>query len=321
MVDKKRFLAIFFLLALLGTSCDNQKKKEREIAQIPMEISLQRFDSLFFASKNPLELKPAFPYFFPENEPDSVWIEKQHDTLMQEIFSEVNKQFPSVSVQKKQIQNIFQHVKYYFPKFQTPKVLTLTSEGDYHSRMIYADTLLLIGIDNYLGAKHRFYQGVPEYLAYEFEPKFIPADVALSIAETIVPKQPNATFLEMMIHEGKILYLAHLFAPNLAWEDLLKYPPEKYQWATENEAEIWRYFIDHKLLYSTEKSLANRFISVAPFSKFYLELDNQSPGGVGRFIGLNIVRAFMKPQPEQIQQLLQTPAQQIFFQSKYKPKK
>ena len=288
-----------------------------------MDVKVLRMDSIFFhtpVKELPL-IKAKYPLFFPENTTDEEWAKKQSDSLQKELFSEINKTFGDFSDQKKTIKSIYQHIKYYFPQFTPPKVVTLTSDVDYSSRVIYADSLLLIGVDNYLGSKHRFYSDMEAYIAQELDKKYLPVDVALSFAEAIIPSSSNTTFLDAMIHEGKVLYLAHKFLPTVSEEDLLKYTSEKYQWTEENEAQIWRYFIENQLLYSTDRKILTRFIDMAPFSKFYLELDNQSPGGVGRYIGLRIVTQYMEKHPDALQKLGIIPTEELFKEANYKPKK
>ncbi len=76
------------------------------------------------------------------------------------------------------------------------------------------------------------------------------------------------------------------------------------------------------MLYQTDSQWIERFLEPAPFSKFYLELDLESPGRVGRWIGWQIVRKYRDLYPEKpLQELLRLPAQQLFNQSKYKPKR
>jgi uncharacterized protein YjaZ len=75
------------------------------------------------------------------------------------------------------------------------------------------------------------------------------------------------------------------------------------------------------MLYSVDAKLVPRFLSPAPFSKFYLEIDNDSPGQVGAWIGWQIVRSYMKNNDISINELLNKNAKEIFEQSKYKPKK
>jgi uncharacterized protein YjaZ len=67
--------------------------------------------------------------------------------------------------------------------------------------------------------------------------------------------------------------------------------------------------------------LQNRFINLAPFSKFYLEIDNESPGRVGTWIGWQIVRSFMLNNKVSLQQMLKMDEKELFDKSKYKPKK
>ena len=84
---------------------------------------------------------------------------------------------------------------------------------------------------------------------------------------------------------------------------------------------MWRYFIEREMLYSTEQKLSSRFINPAPFSKFYLEIDNDSPGRVGAWIGWQIVRSYAKNNDIPIADLLKLDPKELFEKSKYKPKK
>lgn len=316
---KSIFFIIIILTFSLFLSCEDTTQKK--ISEISVHTQVVRFDSLFFESDENRfkQLFQDFPFFFPKPFADTIWYNKRKDTLEQEVYAEVKQTFGDFSTQEKQLTSVFQHIKYYFPKFQAPKVITTTTNVDYTSRMIYTDTLLIIGLDNYLGSEHRFYQGFSEYIRQELQPQNIPIDVALSISDFIIANKRNTTFLEAMINQGKQLYLCQKFLPQTKESDILKYTNEKYQWAKANEAEIWRYFIQNQLLYNTDKNTLNRFISLAPFSKFYLELDHESPGGIGRFIGWQIVQSFMKKHPDDLEKLLKTSYQDLFEQAKYKP--
>ena len=68
-------------------------------------------------------------------------------------------------------------------------------------------------------------------------------------------------------------------------------------------------------------SLNKRFLQIAPFSKFYMEQDNLSPGGVGIWVGWQIVTSYMKHNDVSLQQLLQINELDLFKKSKYKPRK
>ena len=79
--------------------------------------------------------------------------------------------------------------------------------------------------------------------------------------------------------------------------------------------------IENDLLYSTDTQLNKRFIENAPFSKFYLSEDTKSPGRIGQWIGWQIVRSYMVNNDVSLQDLLSMNEEEIFKNSKYKPRK
>ncbi len=100
------------------------------------------------------------------------------------------------------------------------------------------------------------------------------------------------------------------------------YTQDQLDWAAANETEIWRYFVEKELLFSTDSKLPNRFINPAPFSKFYLEeIDTESPGQIGRYMGWQIVRAYMAHNEVSLKDMLQKEPTEIFNNSNFKPKK
>ncbi|MDO7575639.1 MAG: gliding motility lipoprotein GldB, partial [Flavobacteriaceae bacterium] len=102
----------------------------------------------------------------------------------------------------------------------------------------------------------------------------------------------------------------------------ISYSQEQVDWVHDNERYMWQYFIENELLYKTQSSLFLRFIEPAPFSKFYLEIDNETPGKVGQWIGWQIVRSYMEKNPDTaLEKLFETPAMELFNQSNYKPAK
>lgn len=314
---------IIFYLVFVLLSCGKDDQREREIAKIPVEVNINRFDErLSRATVDSLPaLKKEFPYLFPAQFPDALWEEKFTDTIQEELNIEVSKAFSDFSETEEELHSLFQHIKYYFPSAKIPDVITLTSEVDYRNKVIWSDNLLLISLDTYLGKDHHFYFGIQEYIRKNFEPSQIAPDVAAAFSETILPKPKERIFLAPMIYYGKILYLKDLLIPFSTDAQKIGYTPDELEWAQGNEEQIWRYFIDKELLYGTDSQLAPRFLYPAPFSKFYLELDNESPAMVGQYIGWQIVRKYMDENEVSVRELLEADAELIFNKSNYKPQK
>ncbi len=316
----------FIVLALfpvLFFACDSSVNKEKEIEGIPVDFELVRFDKIFSeAQPDDLpELKKTYPQFFPEQFPDSIWLNMLQDTLQFQINEEVLKVFPETTALEDELTALFQHIKYYIPEFKIPKVYTVTSDVDYRTKVVANDSLLVLELDTYLGKDHLFYEGLPKYISQNLSPSQIVPDVALMYGRSFVAPPHDRTLVAQMIYYGKLLYLSDLWIPNIPDYQKIGYTEDDLNWAVANEEEIWKYFIEKEYLYDTNTKLQQRFIDPAPFSKFNLEIDNESPGMIGRWVGWQIVRSYMENNDTSLFQLMVMPAETIFKNSKYKPRK
>lgn len=316
---------LFIVFALLAISCKKENAIEEKVAAVKVgKINIERFDDIFYNS-SPQDLpkvKQQFPYLFPAGNADTVWTNKIKNPLLQELHAEVDKKFPNTNALEEDLYTLMQHIKYYYPQAPTPKVITLISEMDYANRAIYADTLLLISLDLYLGKNHRFYADFPVYQKEQFEPSQIMPDVVSAFSYGSIAPPRDRTLLSAMIYYGKELYLKDLLIPEVPDYNKIGYSKQKMEWAVANESEVWKYFVENKTFYSTDPKLATRFINPAPFSKFYLGFDEESPGRIGQWLGWQIVRAYMENNKAvTLPQLLAADAKTVFDNSKYKPKK
>lgn len=313
-----------FCISLVAIACDSKAKVEKEVEAIPVVTKLNRFEQAFYESK-PTELtkvKQQYPDFFPEDVPDSVWINRLQNKDWQALYREVSKRYNDFSAEQTEIDDVFKHVKYYFPKVKEPAIYTAIGEMDYLNKAIYTQDKLIISLEMYLGKNHPFYAGIPQYIRDNFEPRQMIPDVVAAIGFRVIPKSRKADFLSLMIDSGKELYLKDLLIPDYTDAEKIGYTPKQLQFCQENEAYIWENFVQNKYLYSTDSKLPNRFINMAPFSKFYLEIDNETPGRIGQWVGWQIIRSFVENNEDVTpKDLLAMDAHRIFEQSKYKPKK
>jgi len=317
-----KLIVISILLMVIITSCNNKNKLTINTKNIAVKVSVKRFDQMFFkvTPKTLPKLKSAFPYLFPAMNPDSVWLNKLKNPDFKYLYKETQKVFPDFKNQTKLLTDLFKHVKYYYPKFKAPKVVTLISELDLSHQVIYADSLLLISLDTYLGSNNKVYAGYPKYLRLTYDKRFLLTDVAKAISLRSVPKQDSRSFISSCIQQGKLLYQSKSFVPDLQDSILLKNTKNQLLWAKNNQEFVWKYFISKKLIFNNNKDLLNRFIYKAPFSKFYLDIDQNTPGSIGSYIGYEIVSAFMKNNNVSLRKMIITPNEILFKKSKYKPR-
>ena len=118
-------ISLLGLLFVFLNVCEAENSLESQILTIPMTINIDRFDVKFHrASSDAIPtLKQEYPYLFPKVFADSVWINRQKDTLQLMLLDTVDEVFPSMVPLEEQLEYLFKHVKHYFPKTKIPKVI------------------------------------------------------------------------------------------------------------------------------------------------------------------------------------------------------
>ena len=308
-----KYLRLLFFLLITGCSENN----------LDVNVKIERFEDLFFnnSSEDLSLLKDEYSFLFPSQYNNQVWLDKQNDSLQREIFYQVKKRFNDFSKQKKEIESFYFNYKKLDSNYVIPRIITLTTDVDFRKNIILTDSLLLLGLDNYLGTDHYFYDSFPKYISSNFEIDYLIIDIAYSYAFNYTNKFriSNYTFIDKLIYEGKLLYFMKMMLPNYSDNQLLKYSDNQFLWAQNNEKEIWINFIENEYLFSSDSQLESRFLNLAPFSKFYLSIDNDSPSMIGKYIGFQIVNAFMQNYNFSINELMELESMYIYNNSKYKP--
>src|SRR5690606_30357198 len=92
---------IMIFLAAISFSCEKLPDTEKEIEKIPVNFELVRFDQEFASTtlESLPELKAEYPFLFPTQFPDSIWMEKITDSIQQELNTEVVRAFPDFSAE------------------------------------------------------------------------------------------------------------------------------------------------------------------------------------------------------------------------------
>ncbi len=303
---------------MLFWSCSNRKTTKNA----SQSYELIRFESIFFDAHldSLAEVKRRFPYFFPKSYPFSVWVNRRTDSLQLALY-EQTKSISNSDIHN-QMSPFIEGLPRVFENASLPKkVITITSDVDYNNKVILNDSIALIAIDNFLGVNHHMYEGIALYLRQQMELKHLSKEFAEAFANNQIASPEDRTFLAQLIYFGKIQFLKQSILSDYSEDKILGYTPDQFAWAMTNEKEIWNFFVSKELLYSTDPELIKRFISPAPFSKFYLNIDIESPGQIGQWIGLQIVKAYQKKERKSIAQLLNTSYLELFEKSKYKPRR
>ncbi|WP_332020735.1 gliding motility lipoprotein GldB, partial [Kaistella sp.] len=239
----------------------------------------------------PLEdFKQKYPWF-QGSVSDEDYSTRRADTAEVKIYKEAISKI-DIAKLNSDLTDLFSHIKYYFPEFKTPQVYLFSSVlSGIMEPIFYRDdvNMLFIDITGFMGENNPNYKGLEQYFQTSMNPQNIVPKVSEVFANYFV--QPNLNhqkFIDELIYNGKIMTLQDAFLPD--FPDYLKmhYSQKQYEWAKQNEVNIWNYFVENNLIFSDDLRLKERFINPGPFSKFYTEIDNESSPRVGIFTGWQI---------------------------------
>lgn len=234
------------------------------------------------------------------------------DTLYQEVF-----QLIDGGQLRFDLDRAYARVKEHFSFFNAPKIEMIYS--GFGRDIFISDSLLVIGIDYYLGEEASFRPNVYDYLKARLTPEhLVPQIMQFTSLQFNSTKEDKRSLLEEMIYYGKALEFASEMLPCTAPHLIMGFTPQQMANAELSEAIIWNYFLDNKLIYSENPNNVSRYISERPSVP---EIDKICPGRIGQWVGWQIVKKYREESDMSFEELMkETNAQKILTQSKYKPR-
>jgi len=315
---------LFLVLAFAVVSCGEESKEEKKIAEVKIpDVKIERLDRTYFDVKvaDFPALKQKYADLFPPGTSDAEWLARRQEPFLKQLHAEVQHVYPDLDTMQTNMHDLFKHIKYYYPDFKIPRVVTMVNDN-LEYKAIYNGKTVAIPLSLYLGRENKYYKGLDTYKVQAFDPTQILPDVVTSFSADKIAAIGDKTLLSYMIYFGKLQYLKDRLLPDVPDYDKIGYTKAQLLWAKENEAIMWSTLLQDKLLYNSDPQLPRRFIYPAPFTRFGLDIDTDSPGRLGQWIGWQIVRSYMdNNKGVTLQKLLATDAKTIFEKSKYKPTK
>lgn len=241
------------------------------------------------------------------------------DKDMKKAYSDCQKAYPDLNELQEELSDAFRHYRYYFPKATIPKVNSMMSGFNYP--VVYLDSTIGIGLEMYMGSENEFYKmlAFPRYKSmFMNKENILPDVVRIWMLSEHTYNMAQSDFLSQITFMGKIMYLTDALLPKTPDTLKIQYSQAQMAYCTQNEFNIWSYFAAQKLLYTTDQAEIMKFTSDGPFTS---ALSKESAPRIGYWVGWQIVRAYMKNNPDvTIEELMkEEDAQKILNKSKYKP--
>lgn len=332
-----KYLCLIFLILL--AACNGGKDKP-DVSHIKVDLQTERFEPQFFkidtanVGAGLASLRNAYPHFFPTFMQDilqlnpmdtaSLGIVAQIIGSYKSLYDTVAPKYQNINDIKEDIEEGFRYVKYYYPDYKIPKLITFIGTLDAPGTVL-SNEYLAIGLHQYAGKDFGGY-GLPEvqqlypaYISRRFDKEYIAANAFKAVAEDLYPdRSTGKPLIEQMVEKGKGWFLVDRFLPDAADSVKTGFTQKQLDWLDENEGDAWGYIVKNEDIYSIEPPVIQTYIGEAPFTQ---GMPESSPGNIGQWIGWRIVQQYAQNNGDlTLQQVLQTAPRAIFEGAKYKPK-
>jgi hypothetical protein len=324
----------FFFINLLLICCLACKKKSNnqriDISNIQLSTDIVRQDSAFFRLKSEVDILK----FLNENKAISeIYFETEasyfpdlakklsgftQNESLKDFYTKSKEilQFDSLQTA---INQSFKYIKYYYPNFKSPKIYTYFT-GFAGKDLVVSDTVILIGLDYFVGKNAQFRPQVFDYQLNKYEKDYIIPQIINQLAQKYALVEPaDKSMLADMLYFGKCHQFTKTILPNTPDSLIIGYSQIELDDTEASQEIVWGHFIDQKLLFETSAFTKSKYLDERPHTA---EISPDCPGRIGHWLGWKIIKKYVEQKPKEsiISLMKNQKAQQIFEESKYKGK-
>lgn len=327
----------FFFLALLALSGCKEDTEEKcavipDTKDITISLTFTSLEDSLPAVQSKKEMVDFFSrhvalrdFFFNRSAypSDSAFVNELYGRFssphIDTLLMETKKVFGDGTALKEEFSKAFANMKYYYPDFEIPRIETVITglEND----LFISDSLIIVGLDYYLGQGAKYRPNMYEYMLRRYEKNFIvPSTVLLYGIDSRYNKTDlkDRTILADMVTYGKAYYFAKQMLPCVPDSVLIGYTAKEIAGARANQDIIWKKLIEEEVFYSTDQKARQHYIGDRPKT---FEVGDQAPGRIGMWVGWQIVKEYARRKEDMTlpEIMKMTDAQGMLKESKYRP--
>lgn len=324
---------IAFLIPLIyGCGKNDDCISSPDISGIQVDLNIERVDLELMDAKNPQDMAEVLKKHKMFSEIFLIQSQYPHDSIfynsiyrlfqdphIDTLHAEVRRVFGDIAGLQYEFEEGFRRLKAYYPDFKAPRIETVLS--GFSKDMYVSDTLIIIGLDYYLGTGAKYLPvDFPDYIQKRYQPRNLVPNTFMFISQFFSKSDPgDNSLLADMIFYGKAYQFTKQLLPCLPDSVMLGYTPDEMDDIESSQEIIWANFIQNEALFTTDQYIKDKFISERPKT---FEIGENCPGRIGRWIGWNIIKSFLERNPDLTlpQLMAYADAGEIFSRSRFKPR-
>jgi hypothetical protein len=252
---------------------------------------------------------PMLPQFLVRFTDDPTWIGLQQS---------VEQTYPDLSPVEVPLVDALKSYSVHFNEPNLPKLVAYNS--GFNVGIYPSDEWLGVGLEWYLSPENKVVKQLPPDLFPQYKrDKMLPEYLAINAFKGFLFfKHQDAAagddLLASLVFRGKMLFIAQALM-EVDEATLLNYKPTELEWARESEYAIWSHIVENDLVFTKDPKQIAKMINDGPFTP---GMPPESPGGVGNWVGLQMVEAYMNENKSiTLAELVKVNERQIL--EKYKP--
>ena len=323
-------------LVLVLASCQEKTpayKAKLNIKTEPYDLEFDRYEQVLFNldtadfQQELLKIQDRYRVFLGGDlsNPEAVRYLKDFatDPFSVNLYNKVQAAFPDLKQVELVVEDVLAHFHYYYPDIELPKKAFTCITGVHPDEppVQIIDDQLVISLDWYLNDEETYDQiGMPRYMSLRRNVSTLAKEVAEQLYMFYLYEwRKQGQIVGEMVFYGRRNFFVEAMCPTLPDSTLLGYSSRQWQWAVENEGQMWADIVGSRRLYDAGLDAYMMFFGDGPFTQAY---SNDAPSRLGEFFGLNIIRSYSSNHEIPLQDLMKRKdLQNIFQDSGYKPRK
>jgi hypothetical protein len=330
-----RILTILAICLMMASCQKNEPayKAKLDINPEPYDLEFDRYEEVLFNLDTAdfqaelMNVQDRYRVFLGGdlNNPDAVQYLKDFatDPFSITLYEKVKAVFSDLKQIEPVVEDVFAHFHYYYPEIELPKKAFTCITGVHPDEppVQIIDDQLVISLDWYLDDEELYDQiGMPRYMSLRRNVSTLAKEVAEQLYMYYLYEwRKQGQIVGEMVFYGRRDFFVEAMCPELPDSVLLGYSSKQWQWAVENEGQVWADIVGNRRLYDASLDAYMMFFGDGPFTQAY---SNDAPSRLGEFFGLNISRSYFSNNEVSLQDLMQRKdLQNVFQDSGYKPRK
>ncbi len=328
-------LALFGLFLVMASCQEGEPeyKAKLDITPDPIDLEFDRYEEVLFNldtsdfQSELMKIQDGYRIFLSGDLSNLEAVQYLKDFATDPfsifLYQKVKAAFPDLKKVEPMVEDVFAHFHYYYPDIELPKKVFTCITGVHPDEppVQIIDNLLVISLDWYLDDEETYdLIGMPRYISLRRNVATLAKEVAEQLYMNYLYEwRKQGQIVGEMVFYGRRDFFVEAMCPELPDSVLLGYSSKQWQWAVENEGQVWADIVGNRRLYDAGLDAYMMFFGDGPFTQAY---SNDAPSRLGEFFGLNISRSYFSNNEVSLQELMQRKdLQNVFQDSGYKPKK